>query len=82
MKRRNPFAWSKVIVGGALPLLGKKTPFPHVSDEPLNIVRRTDRVRDAIKRIARDAVDHPNSCFSKNLHQQIRYLSYPSDNPL
>ena len=40
---------------------------------PLNVASSPHRVRDAVQRIARNAVDSPDARIRKNLHQQIRY---------
>jgi hypothetical protein len=45
---------------------------PHM--DPLNLLVGANRVRDAIERIARNAVYSPDSCFGKNIHQQICYF--------
>jgi hypothetical protein len=42
--------------------------------DPLNWLVCANRVRDAIERIAGNAVNTPNSSFGKNIHQQICYV--------
>src|ERR1700688_3096405 len=42
--------------------------------DPLNLLVCTNRVRDAIERIAGNAVNLPDSRFGKNIHQQICHV--------
>src|SRR6202022_407366 len=41
---------------------------------PLDLLLRSNRVRNAVERVAGNAVNLTNSCLSENLHQQVRYL--------
>src|SRR4029077_7959996 len=41
---------------------------------PLNLFLCANRVRDAVERVAGNTVNLPNSCFSENIHQQVRYF--------
>jgi hypothetical protein len=45
---------------------------PHM--DPLNLLVCANRVRNAIERIAGNAINLPDSCFGKNIHQQIGYF--------
>src|SRR5258708_21640042 len=45
---------------------------PHVN--PLNLFLCTDRVGNAVERVAGNTVNLPNSCVSENLHQQVCYF--------
>jgi hypothetical protein len=42
--------------------------------DPLNLRVCANRVRDAIERISANAVNLPDSCFGKNIHQQVCYV--------
>jgi hypothetical protein len=53
---------------------GKRRRFFVSHMDPLNLLVCANRVRDAIERIARNAVNLPDSCFGKNIHQQIGYF--------
>jgi hypothetical protein len=53
---------------------GKSCRFFMSDMNPLDLVRRADRVRNAIQRVAGDAVDPLHAGVGKNLHQQIRYF--------
>ena len=45
---------------------------PHVN--PLNLFLCANRVGDAVERVAANTVNLPNSCFSENFYQQVRYF--------
>src|SRR5262245_61543277 len=41
---------------------------------PLNLFLCANRIRDSVERVARNSVNLPNSRFSENIHQQVRYF--------
>src|SRR6266581_9508391 len=41
---------------------------------PLNLFLCANRIRDAVERVAGNTVKLPNSRFSENVHQQVRYF--------
>src|SRR6266850_992957 len=41
---------------------------------PLKLLLCANGVGDAVERVARYAVDTPNSCFREDFHQQVRYF--------
>src|ERR1700693_2850394 len=53
---------------------GKRRRFFVSHMDPLNLLVGVNRVRDAVERMARNSVNLPDSCFGKNIHQQICYF--------
>jgi hypothetical protein len=41
---------------------------------PADLVALANCIRDSVERVADNAVDSPDTCFSKNIHQQVRHF--------